>query len=73
VILVPVNLKSNDEESDDNTQLVTSSWNVDDDGDLIKFLYSVTQQGFTLPESAWPKTELDYFQLFSQMILLVKL
>jgi hypothetical protein len=44
--------ESNDEEeSDDNTQPVTSSWKVyhDGDGDLIKFPYFVTQQGFTLP------------------------
>jgi hypothetical protein len=56
--------KSNDEESDGNTQLVTSSLKVDRDGDLIKFPYSVTQQGFTLPQIARPKTELNYFQLF---------
>jgi hypothetical protein len=59
--------ESNDEEeSDDNTQPVTSSWKVyrDGDCDLIKFPYSVTQQGFTLPQSARPKTELVYFQLF---------
>jgi hypothetical protein len=59
--------ESNDEEeSDDNMQPVTSSWKVyhDGHGDLIKFPYSVTQQGFTLPQSAWPKTELEYFQLF---------
>ena len=57
---------SDEDESDDNTQLVTSSWKVyrDGDCDLIKFPYSVTQQGFTLPQSAWPKTELEYFQLF---------
>jgi len=57
---------SDDEEGDDNTQPVTSSWKVYRDGDcgLIKFPYSVTQQGFTLPQSAWPKTELEYFQLF---------
>jgi hypothetical protein len=57
---------SDEEESDDNTQPVTSSWKVyrDGDCDLIKFLYSVTQQGFTLPQSAWPKTELEFFQLF---------
>ena len=55
-----------DEESDDNTQPVTSCWKVYCDGDcgLTKFLYSVTQQGFTLPQSARPKTELEYFQLF---------
>jgi hypothetical protein len=66
---------SDEEESDDNMQPVTSSWKVDRDGDcgLIKFLYSVTQQGFTLPQSARPKTELQYFQLFSQMISLAKL
>jgi len=58
---------SDEEESDDNTQPVTSSWKVYRDGDcgLIKFPYSVTQQGFTLPQSARPKTELQYFQLFS--------
>ena len=57
---------SDEEESDDNMQPVTSSWKVYRDGDcgLIKFPYSVTQQGFTLPQSAWPKTELEYFQLF---------
>jgi hypothetical protein len=46
-------LESNDEEeSDDNTQPVTSRWKVyrDCDGDLIKFLGQ--------------KTELEYFQLF---------
>jgi hypothetical protein len=61
--------------SDDNMQPVTSSWKVyrDGDCDLIKFPYSVTQQGFTLPQSVRPKTELEYFQLFSQMILLAKL
>ena len=55
-----------DEESDDDTQPVTWSWKVyrDGDCDLIKFPYSVTQQGFTLPQSARPKTELEYFQLF---------
>jgi hypothetical protein len=55
-----------EEESDDNTQLVTSSWKVYCDGacDLIRFPYSVTQQGFTIPQSARPKTELEYFQLF---------
>jgi hypothetical protein len=43
--------ESNDgEESDDNTQPVTSSWKVYCDGDLITFLYFVTQQGFTLPQ-----------------------
>jgi hypothetical protein len=53
--------ESNDEEeSDDNTQPVTSSWKVYHD---IKFPYSVTQQEFTLPQSAWPKTELEYLQL----------
>jgi hypothetical protein len=57
--------ESNDEkESDNNMQPVTSSWKVYRDGDLIKFLYSVTQQGFTLPQSAQPKTELEYFQHF---------
>jgi len=57
---------SDEEESDDNTQPVTSSWKVyrDGDCDLIKFPYSVTQQGFTLPQNARPKTELEYFQLF---------
>jgi len=57
---------SDEEESDNNTQPVTSSWKVyrDGDRDLIKFLYSVTQQGFTIPQSARPKTELEYFQLF---------
>jgi hypothetical protein len=42
---------NDEEESDDNTQPVTSSWKVyrDGDCDLIEFLYSVTQQGFTLP------------------------
>ena len=57
---------SDEEESDDNTQPVTSSWKVyrDSDCDLIKFPYSVTQQGFTLPQSARPKTEHEYFQLF---------
>jgi hypothetical protein len=57
---------SDEEECDDNTQPVTSSWKVyrHCDCDLIKFPYSVTQQGFTLPQSAWPKTELEYFQLF---------
>jgi hypothetical protein len=41
--------ESNDEEeSDDNRQPETSSWKVyhDGDGDLIKFLYSVTQPPF---------------------------
>ena len=58
--------ESSDEESDDNTQHVTRSWKVyrDGDCDLIKFPYSVTQQGFTLPHSVRPKTELEYFQLF---------
>ena len=57
---------SDEEESDNNTQPVTSSWKVHRDGDcdLIKFPYSATQQGFTLPQSARPKTELEYFQLF---------
>jgi hypothetical protein len=57
---------SDEEESDDNKQPVTSSWKVYHDGDcdLIKFPYSVTQQGFTLPQSPRPKTELEYFQLF---------
>jgi len=57
---------SDEEESDDNMQPVTSSWKVyrDGDCDLIKFPYSVTQEGFTLPQSARPKTELEYFQLF---------
>ena len=57
---------SDEEESDDNRQPVTSSCKVyrDGDCDLIKFPYSVTQQGFTLPQSARPKTELEYFQLF---------
>jgi len=47
-------------------QPVTSSWKVyrDGDCDLIKFPYTVTQEGFTLPHSAQPKTELEYFQLF---------
>jgi hypothetical protein len=44
-------------------QPVTSSWKVYCD-DLIKFRYSVTQQGFALLQSAQPKTELEYFQLF---------
>jgi hypothetical protein len=30
----------------------------------MKFPYSVTQQRFTLPNSAQPNTELEYFQLF---------
>jgi len=57
---------SDEEESNDNKQLVTSSWKVyrDGDCDLIKFPYSVTQQVFTLPQSARPKTELENFQLF---------
>jgi hypothetical protein len=57
---------SGEEESDNYTQPVTSSWKVyrDGDRDLIKFPYSATQQGFTLPQSAWPKTELECFQLF---------
>ena len=57
---------SDEEESDINTQPVTRSWKVyrDGDCDLIKFPYSVTQQGFTLPQSARPKTELECFQLF---------
>ena len=57
---------SDEEESDNNTQPVTRSWKVyrDGDCDLIKFPYSVTQQGFTLPQSAGPKTELEYIQLF---------
>jgi len=57
---------SDEEESDNNAQPVTRSWKVyrDGDCDLIKFLYSVTQQGFTLPHSAELKTELEYFQLF---------
>jgi len=47
-------------------QPVTNSWKIyrDCDCDLIKFPYSVTQQGFALLQSAWPKTELEYFQLF---------
>jgi hypothetical protein len=53
---------SDEEESDDNKQPVTSSWKVY--CDLIKFPYSVTQQGFTHPQSARPKTELESFQLF---------
>jgi hypothetical protein len=57
---------SDEEECDDNTQPVTSSWKVycHGDCDLIKFPYSVTQRGFTLPQNARPKTELEYFQLF---------
>ena len=57
---------SDEEESDDNMQPVTSSWKVYRDGDCdpIRFPYSVTQQGFTLPQSARSKTELEYFQLF---------
>jgi hypothetical protein len=57
---------SDEEESDNNTQPVTSSWKVYRDGDcnLIKFPYTVTQQGFTLPQSAQSKTELEYFQIF---------
>jgi hypothetical protein len=56
---------SDEEECDDRTQPVTSSWKVyrDGDCDLIKFPFSVTQQGFTLPQSARPKTDLEYFQL----------
>ena len=67
--------ESGDEESDDNTQPVTRSWTVylDGDCDLIKFPYSVTQQGFTLPQSAWPKTELEYFQLFFSDDLIVRI
>ena len=55
-----------EEESDDNMQPVTRSWKVyrDGDCDLIKLPYSFTQQGFTLPQSAQPETELEYFQLF---------
>jgi len=58
--------ESSGEESDDNTQHVTRSWKVyrDGDCDLMKFPYSVTQQGFILRHSARPKTELEYFQLF---------
>jgi hypothetical protein len=58
--------ESSAEESDDNTQHVTRSWKVyrDGDCDLIKFPYSLTQQGFILPHSARPKTELEYFQIF---------
>jgi hypothetical protein len=57
--------ESNDvEERDDNKQPVTSSWEVYSERDLIKLLYSVTQQGFTLPHSIGPKTELEYFKLF---------
>jgi len=62
---------SDEEESDDNTHPVTRSWKVyrDGDCDLIKFPYSVTQQGFALPQSARPKTELEYLQLlFSDLI-----
>jgi hypothetical protein len=57
---------SESESSDDNTQPVTSSWKVyrHGDRDVIKFPYSVTQQGFTLPQGARPKTELEYFQPF---------
>jgi hypothetical protein len=42
---------SDEEESDDNMQPVTSSWKVYCNGDcgLIKFLHSATQQGFILP------------------------
>jgi hypothetical protein len=56
---------NDDEEKDDNKQPVTSSWKGFGEGDLIKFLYSVTQQGFTRPQSTGPKTELEYFELFS--------
>jgi hypothetical protein len=30
----------------------------------VTFPFSVTQQGFPRPQSARPKTELEYFQLF---------
>ena len=52
--------ESSEEENDDNMQSVTRSWKVYRDGDcyLIKFPYSVTQQGLTLPQSARPKIEL---------------
>ena len=52
--------ESSEEENDNNTQPVTRSWMVyrDGDCDLLKFPYSVTQQGLTLPQSAPPKTEL---------------
>lgn len=38
------------------------------DGDLARFPCSVSQQGFLLPLSAKPKSELEYLQLFSLMI-----
>jgi hypothetical protein len=52
--------ESNDEEeSSDNMQPVTRSWKIYRDGDLPEFLYSVTQQGFTLPQGARPKLNLN--------------
>jgi hypothetical protein len=65
---------SDGEESDDNMQPVSNSWKVyrDGDYDFIEFPYSVTQQGFTLPQSAGPKTELKYFQLFFSYDLIGK-
>jgi hypothetical protein len=62
---------SDEKESDDNMQPVTSSWKVYHEGDCMG--YSVTQQGFTLPQSAQPKTELVYFQLFSSDDLIGKI
>lgn len=33
-------------------------------GDLEGFSYTLRQQGFLLPQTARPKTEVEYFQLF---------
>jgi hypothetical protein len=67
--------ESNDQEENDyNTQPVTSSWKVycHGDGDHIKFLYSVTQQGFTLLKVLSQKPNLNISSSFSQTMLLAK-
>jgi hypothetical protein len=61
---------TDEEESDDNMQLVTSSWKVycDGDCDLIKFLYSVTDRDSPSLKVLGQKLNLNISSCFSQMI-----